>query len=78
VAYEAYNPGLREAMQELSWEVAAGAWPEPISRAAAAGLWPGDEGAEGVIEAVVAERMKLARLAALRSATRCTARRGGL
>jgi hypothetical protein len=66
VAYEVYNPGLREAMRELSWEVAAGVWPEAIARAAASGLWPGDEGAEGVIEAVVRERMKLARLAALR------------
>jgi len=78
VAYEAYNPGLREAMQELSLEVAVDAWPEPIVCAAASGLWPGDEGAEGVIEAVVSERMKLARLAALRGATRRTTRRGGL
>lgn len=78
VAYEAYNPGVHEAMRELSWEVAAGAWPEPIARAAAAGLWPGDEGAEGVIVEVVRERMKLARLAALRGRTRSTGRSGGL
>jgi hypothetical protein len=54
-------------MDGLSWEVAAGAWPEPIARAAAAGLWPGDEDADGVIEAVVSERMKLARLGSLRA-----------
>jgi hypothetical protein len=78
VAYEAYNSGLHEAMQELSWEVAAGAWPEPIARAAAAGLWPGDEGTASVIEAVISERMKLARLAALRGGKQSTACRGGL
>ena len=77
VAYEAYNPGLHDSMGELSEEVAAGAWPTPIARAAAAGQWPGDEGAEGVIEAVIAERMKLARLDALRGAARSTGRPGG-
>jgi len=46
-------------MDELSWDVADGDWPEPVVRAARAGLWPGDEGAEGVVEAVIRERMKL-------------------
>ncbi len=74
VAYGAYNPGLDDLMSNLSTDVAAGNWPEPIAGAAAAGLWPGDEGTEGVIEAVIAERMKLARLDSLRR----TARPGGL
>ena len=67
VGYCAGDPGLAEPMGGLSEDVAAGAWPEPIVCAAAAGLWPGDEGAEGVIEAVVSERMKLARLGSLRA-----------
>lgn len=47
--------------------MAAGTWPEPFARASAAGLWPGDEGTDGLIEAVVSERMKLARLGSLRA-----------
>lgn len=72
VGYCAGDPEREELLDGLGEEVAAGAWPEPIAGAAAAGLWPGDEGAEGVIGAVVSERMKLARLAAVQGGTRST------
>jgi len=51
--------GLADITEMLSWEVVAGIWPEPFAQAAMAGTWPGDEGSEGVIEAVIRERMKL-------------------
>jgi hypothetical protein len=78
IGYCAGDPDREELLDGLGEEAAAGAWPEPIARAAAAGLWPGDKGTESLIEAVVCERMKPARLAALRGGTRRTPRRGGL
>jgi hypothetical protein len=78
VGYCAGDPEREELLGGLGEEAAAGAWPEPVTSAAAAGLWPGDEGAEGVIQAVLGERMKLARLDALRGAARSTGRPGGL
>jgi hypothetical protein len=78
VGYCAGDPDREELLDGLGEEAAAGAWPEPIARAAAAGLWPGDEGAEGVIEGVISGRLKLAKLSALRGGTQSTGRRGGL
>lgn len=57
-------------MESLSWDVAAGNWPEAIAQAAKAGRWPGDEETEGVVEAALNERMKLLALRGMRPSTR--------
>lgn len=65
--YCAGDTGLYGLLDGLGEEVAAGIWPEPFARAAAAGLWPGDDAAQGLIQEVITGRMKLARLGSLRA-----------
>jgi hypothetical protein len=56
-----------EVYRDVWEDTEAGTWPEPFTRAAAAGELPAYPDCTTVIETVIAERMQLADLAAIRA-----------
>lgn len=63
----AVTPGGWEVYRDVWEDTESGTWPQPFTRAAMAGELPAYPDCTKVIEAVIAERMKLVDLAAIRA-----------